>query len=163
MINSSTYRMFTYLFFKQIQKYILLKKCSNVSRARFNLGDGEGLKVPCTLKITGERKFVSILTEKFNVLKEKQIFFFIFPQKFELLGGILVKGTIKMVRLSECSSYRGFELSSDFYEKVLAKVQGELQNSSSYWKFELSGVRVIGSILYSEIPPQIPGSHRVVV
>ena len=53
-----------------------------------------------------------------------------------------------MVRLSECSSYPGFELSSDLYEKVLARVQGELQNSSSYPKFELSGVRVIGSILY---------------
>ena len=45
----------------------------------------------------------------------------------------------------------GFELSSDFYEKVLVKVQRELKNSSSssssYWKFELSGVRVIGSVL----------------
>ena len=53
-----------------------------------------------------------------------------------------------MVRLSECSSYRGFELSSDFYEKVLVKVQGEFKNSSSYWKFELSGVRVIGGSSY---------------
>ena len=41
-----------------------------------------------------------------------------------------------------------FELSSDFYEKVLVKVQREFKNSSSYWKFELSGVRVIGSVLY---------------
>ena len=62
MINSSTYGMFTYLFFKQIQKYILLKKCSNVSLSH----------VSCTLKIAGERKFVSILTEQFNILKEKQ-------------------------------------------------------------------------------------------
>ena len=30
-----------------------------------------------------------------------------------------------MVRLNECSSYRGFELSSDFCEKVLVKVQRE--------------------------------------
>ena len=52
-----------------------------------------------------------------------------------------------MVPLSECSSYLGFELSSDFYEKVLVKVQREFKNSSSYWKFELSGVRVIGSVL----------------
>ena len=44
-----------------------------------------------------------------------------------------------MVRLRECSSYRGFVLSSDFYEKVLVKVQREFKNSSSYWKFELSG------------------------
>ena len=71
-------------------------------------------------------------------------FFFIFPQKFELSGGILAQGTIEMVRLRECSSYRGFELSSDFYEKVLAKVQGELQNNSSYWKFELRGFELSG-------------------
>ena len=101
MINSLTYRMFTYLFFKQIQKYILLKKFSNVSL----------IHVSCTLKIKGERKFVSILTEQFNVLKEKQYititdFFVIFPQKCELSGGILAQGTTKMVRLSECSSYR---------------------------------------------------------
>ena len=49
-----------------------------------------------------------------------------------------------MVRLSECSSYQGFELSSVFYEKVIVKVQGECKNSSSYWKFELSRVGVIG-------------------
>ena len=60
-------------------------------------------------------------------------------------------GTTKMVRLSECSSYRGFELSSDFYEKVLVMVQGEFKNSSSYRKFELSGVRVIGSVLYFHV------------
>ena len=48
-------------------------KCTAIVIAkRFNLGDGEGLQVPCTLKITAERKFVSILTEQFNVLKEKQ-------------------------------------------------------------------------------------------
>ena len=42
-----------------------------------------------------------------------------------------------MVRLSECSSYQRFELSSDFYEKVLVKVQREFKSSSSYWGFEL--------------------------
>ena len=56
-----------------------------------------------------------------------------------------------MVRLNECSSYRGFELSSDFCEKVLVKVQREFKNSSSYWKFELSGVRVIESVLYNSV------------
>ena len=34
-------------------------------------------------------------------------------------GRILVQETGKMVRLSECSSYRGFELSSNYYEKIL--------------------------------------------
>ena len=48
-----------------------------------------------------------------------------------------------MVRLSECSSYQEFELSSDFNERVLVKVQGECKNSSSYWKFELSGLYCI--------------------
>ena len=49
-----------------------------------------------------------------------------------------------MVGLSECLSYRGFELSSDFYEKVLVKVQREFKSSSSYWKFELSGFELSG-------------------
>ena len=52
-----------------------------------------------------------------------------------------------MVRLNECSSYRGFELSSDFCEKVLVKVQREFKNSSSYWKFELSGAYCINLLL----------------
>ena len=52
----------------------------------------------------------------------------------------MVQATGKMVRLSECSSYWGFELSSDFYEEVLVKVQQEFKNSSSYRRFELSGV-----------------------
>ena len=43
-----------------------------------------------------------------------------------------------MVRLSECSSYRGLALSSDFYEKVLVKVQRKFKNSSSYPGFEFS-------------------------
>ena len=54
-----------------------------------------------------------------------------------------LQGIKKIVRVIECSSYRGFELSSDFYEKVLVKVQREFKNSSSYWKFELSGTVVI--------------------
>ena len=43
-----------------------------------------------------------------------------------------------MVWLSECSSYRGFELSSNFYEKVLVKVQRDVI------------VQVIGSLSYRE-------------
>ena len=43
-----------------------------------------------------------------------------------------------MVWLSECSSYRGFELSSNFYEKVLVKVQRNVT------------VQVIGSLSYRE-------------
>ena len=38
----------------------------------FNLGDGEGLQVPCILQFTGERKFISVLKEQFNLLKEKK-------------------------------------------------------------------------------------------
>ena len=45
-------------------------KCTAiVTRKRFN---GKGLQVPCTLKITRKRKFVSLLTEKLKFLKEKQ-------------------------------------------------------------------------------------------
>ena len=50
-----------------------------------------------------------------------------------------------MVWLSECLSYRGFELSSDFYEKVLVKIQREFKK-----KFELLEVRVIGGSSYRE-------------
>ena len=39
---------------------------------RFNFGDGEGLQVPCILQFTGERKFISVLKEQFNLLKEKK-------------------------------------------------------------------------------------------
>ena len=58
--------------------------------------------------------------------------------------GILVQGTGKMVRLSECSSYRGFELSSDFYESISEGSMG-IQK-----QFELLEVRVIGSSSYRE-------------
>ena len=64
----------------------------------------------------------------------------------------MVQGTGKMVRLSECSSYRGFELSSDFYEKVLVKVQRESKTSSSYRGFNLSGVYCICISLHHSHP-----------
>ena len=64
---------------------------------------------------------------------------------------VLAEGTGKMIRVSECSSYRGFELSSDFYEKVLVKVQGDskivrVSGSSSYRGFELSGLYCICTV-----------------
>ena len=66
-----------------------------------------------------------------------------------------------MVQPSKCSSYRGFELSSDFYEKVLFKVQREFKNNLSYWKFELSGVQVVGSVLYFIIKNEIQNSINI--
>ena len=45
---------------------------AKVTGKRFNLGDGEGLQVPCILQFTGERKFISVLKEQFNLLKEKK-------------------------------------------------------------------------------------------
>ena len=65
------------------------------------------------------------------------------------------KGNLKSVRVIESSNYLRFELSGVFYEKVL--VQGEFEIDLSYWKFELyevrvmfelTGVRVIGILLY---------------
>ena len=44
---------------------------AKVTGKRFNLGDYKGLQVPCILQFTAERKFVSILKEHFNLLKEK--------------------------------------------------------------------------------------------
>ena len=45
---------------------------AKVTGKRFNLGDGEGLQVPCILQFTGERKFISVLKEQFNLFKEKK-------------------------------------------------------------------------------------------
>ena len=45
---------------------------AKVTCKRFNLGDGEGLQVPCILQFTAERKFISVLKEQFNLLKEKK-------------------------------------------------------------------------------------------
>ena len=44
---------------------------AKVTGKRFNLGDGQGLQVPCILQFALERKFISVLQEKFNLLKEK--------------------------------------------------------------------------------------------
>ena len=45
---------------------------AKVTGKRFNLGDGKGLQVSCILQFTGERKFISVLKEQFNLLKEKK-------------------------------------------------------------------------------------------
>ena len=45
---------------------------AKVTGKRFNLSDGEGLQVPCSLQFAGERKFISVLKEQFNSLKEKK-------------------------------------------------------------------------------------------
>ena len=45
---------------------------AKVTGKRFNLGDGKGLQVPCILQFTGERKFISVLKEQLNLLKEKK-------------------------------------------------------------------------------------------
>ena len=43
---------------------------AKISGKRFNLGDGEGLQVPCVLNLEGENKFVNILKEQFVKMKE---------------------------------------------------------------------------------------------
>ena len=44
---------------------------AKVTGKRFNLGDGQGLQVPCIFQFTGKRKFIALLKEQFNLLKEK--------------------------------------------------------------------------------------------
>ena len=47
-------------------------KCTaKVTGKRCNLGDGEGLQVPCSLHITGLKKCVSVLTQQLDLMKEK--------------------------------------------------------------------------------------------
>ena len=45
---------------------------AKVTGKRFNLGDDGGLQVSCILQFTGERNFISVLKEQFNLLKEKK-------------------------------------------------------------------------------------------
>ena len=45
---------------------------AKVPGKRFNLPEGEDLLVPCILQFTGETKFISVLKEQFNLLKEKK-------------------------------------------------------------------------------------------
>ena len=45
---------------------------AKVTGERFNLGNDEDLQVHCILQFTGERKFISVLKEQFNLLKEKK-------------------------------------------------------------------------------------------
>ena len=40
------------------------------SGRRCNLGDGEGLEVPCKLKLVGHRKFIDLLQDEIIKLKE---------------------------------------------------------------------------------------------
>ena len=55
-----------------------LKKCTKTilsclqrqSFTFFNLGDGEGMQVPCKLSLSGQRKFVSLLRKELIKMKD---------------------------------------------------------------------------------------------
>ena len=89
---------------------------------------------------------VNTTTTTTTIIEFRYCCYFPFTRKkFELSEE---KGDKNMVRDNECSSYRGFELTSVFYKKVLGKVQGEckivrVNESSSYRGFELSGLYCI--------------------
>ena len=55
----------THNFTKTIFYFIRVDKCSiceiRITGKPFNLGDGEGMQIPCKLKLTGRSKFVKIL------------------------------------------------------------------------------------------------------
>ena len=57
--------------FYYLQSHPQVNCTANITDKRFNLGDSEGLQVPCILQFTGERKLISVLKEQFNLLKEK--------------------------------------------------------------------------------------------
>ena len=43
---------------------------AKVTGKRCNLGDGEGMQVPCKLRLSGQPKFVSLLREELIKMKE---------------------------------------------------------------------------------------------
>ena len=58
----------TILFFLRSDSYSMAKRIT--SGRRCNLGDGEGLEVPCKLKLVGHRKFIDLLQDEIIKLKE---------------------------------------------------------------------------------------------
>ena len=106
-----------------------------------NLGDGEGLHVlcHCGLHIVDQIKCMYILRQELITMKEIQSFYstnvyYFFSQSSEKVRDIRRKcrgeGDKKQVRVSERSSYRGFELSRVCYEQLLRKVQREISSRS---------------------------------
>ena len=65
-------RCFANTIFYYLQSHSQANCTAKVTGERFNLGDGEGLQVPCILQYSGERKFISVLKEQFNLLKKKK-------------------------------------------------------------------------------------------
>ena len=57
----------------------------------------------------------------------------------------------KMIWRRACFSYRGFELSSDFDERVLVKASGKCKDSSGYWKSSYQGFESLGFHCISKI------------
>ena len=106
-----------------------LKKCSNITLRQFSSN------VPVNYRCKRVELFVS-----FSFSSDSVFIFPLQPLKFELAGGYWPKGPVKWFRFSEC-----FELSSDFNERVLVKVQGECKKL-----FELLEVRVIGGSSYRD-------------
>ena len=49
---------------------------AKVTGKRCNLGDGEGMQVPCKLSLSGQRKFVSLLRKELIKMKEIEVLTF---------------------------------------------------------------------------------------
>ena len=60
--------------FNYLRRHPQINCTAKVTGKRFNLGDGEGLQLPCILQFTGKRKFISILKEQFNLLRKRSNF-----------------------------------------------------------------------------------------
>ena len=54
---------FTKTIFYYLRSHPQANCTAKVTGKRFNLGDGEGLQVLCSLQFTGERKFISVSKE----------------------------------------------------------------------------------------------------
>ena len=63
----------TFFYFLRADKYSICEV--EITGKPLNLGDGEGMEVPCKLKLTGRSKFVNILQNSLTLsvpIKEKK-------------------------------------------------------------------------------------------
>ena len=69
-LEKGTSRMFAKTIFYFLRSDAYSSAWAKVTGKRCNLGDGEGLQVPCKLSLSGQPKFVSLLRKELMKMKE---------------------------------------------------------------------------------------------
>ena len=69
-LEKGTSRMFAKTIFYFLRSDAYSSAWAKVTGKRCNLGDGEGMQVPCKLSLSGQPKFVSLLRKELMKMKE---------------------------------------------------------------------------------------------